>query len=98
MSQGHEESLIEFKSGWELNQQLIHAVQELDEHWRGLLVSAFATTTELKLMPEGAPFLVDQVEKAFCRAVVRVEHALRQRRQLSRAVPSVTSIHSMLTY
>lgn len=72
--------------------------QYLQEYRRSLRIlvvgSADASARTLReLVPERAPLLVHQRAEASQRAVLWIQHHLRQRRQLRRAIPAVTAVH-----
>lgn len=85
----------------ELLHDLPQAVQELQKHWRPLLVAVVAARVAAdprpvalgKLEPKRAPLLLDQHGQATKRAWVRVEDDLRQRRELRRTIPAVAAVH-----
>lgn len=91
----NEELFVEFELSRELDEQLMDAVEELEEDWRLLLCvlragRVVATIQEFVTISD--PLLFNQHLEANVSAVIRIEHQHRQRSELRRSVPTVRAM------
>lgn len=87
---------VELKSARIQVQQLIDAVHPLEENGRSVAVvdaPGFKGRSQIELMAESAPLLLDQDLQANDRPIVRVRDQLCQRRDLRCPVPAIAAVH-----
>ena len=87
-----EQLLVVLEMVRELDNQLPHTIQVLDEHWRPLIfleVPVENAESEMELMSEANPVFVDKDKEAFNRSIVGINHLLWKGAHLGCPVPTI---------